>query len=67
MSSKAHIRTLFEEERYTILAERQARISHHESKQVKPKKSRFLQVQLLQQNLDFREAHQRNLTEMWKN
>ena len=56
-SSKAQIRTLHEEQRQTILAECHARVSHHEER-------RLLQGQLWQQKLEFREAHQRSLTEV---
>ena len=46
-----------EEQRQTILAECHARVSHHEER-------RLLQGQLWQQKLEFREAHQRSLTDM---
>ena len=69
-SSKAQIRTLLEEQRQTILAECHARASHHELQAAQAEEERrLLQGQLWQQKLEFREAHQRNLTEMeelWK-
>ena len=52
-----------------ILAECQARINQHEfqaarAEEVQQRDQRLLQGQLLQQNLELREAHQRSLTEM---
>ena len=61
-SSKAQIRILLEEQRQTILADCHARVSHHELQAEEER--RLLQGQLWQQILDFREAHQRSLTEM---
>ena len=64
-SSKAQIRTLLEEQRRTILTECHARVSHHELQAAHVEEERRLfQGQLWQQKLDFREAHQRCLTEM---
>ena len=64
-SSKAQIRTLLEEQRQTILAECHARVSLHELQAAQAEEERrLLQGQLWQQKLAFREAHQRNLTEM---
>ena len=64
-SSNAQIRTLLEEQRQTILAECHARVSHHEFQAAQAEEERrLLQGQLWQQNLEFREAHQRSLTEM---
>ena len=64
-SSKAQIRTLLEEQRQTILAEYFARVSHHELQAAQAEEERrLLQGQLWQQKLEFREAHQRSLTEM---
>ena len=64
-SSKAQIRTLLEEQRQTLLAECHARVSHHELQAAQAEKERrLLQGQLWQQKLEFREAHQRSLTEM---
>ena len=64
-SSKAQIRTLFEEQRQTILAESHARVSHHELQAAQAEEERrLLQGQLWQRKLEFREAQQRSLTEM---
>ena len=64
-SSKAQFRTLLEEQRQTILAECHARVSHHELQAAQAQEERrLLQGQLWQQNLEFREVHQRSLTEM---
>ena len=64
-SSKAQIRTLLEEQRQTILAECHAKVSHHELQAAQAEEERrLLQGQLQQQKLEFREAHQRSLTEM---
>ena len=49
----------------TVLAECHARVSHHELQAAQAEEEhRLLQGQLWQQKLEFREAHQRNLTEM---
>ena len=64
-SSKAQIRTLLEEQRQTVFAECHARVSHHELQAAQAEEERrLLQGQLWQQKLEFREADQRNLTEM---
>ena len=64
-SSEAQIRTLFDDQKEQILAECQARISQHEFQAARAEEEqRLLQGQLLQQKLEFREAHQRSLTEM---
>ena len=64
-SSKAQMRTLLDEQRQTILAECHAKISHHELQAAQAvEERRLLQGQLWQQNVEFREAHQRSLTEM---
>ena len=64
-SSKAHIRTLLEEQRQTIIAEYREKVSHHELQAAQAEEERrLLQGQLWQQKLEFREAHQRSLTEM---
>ena len=64
-SSKAHIWTLLEEQRQTILAECRARVSHHELQAAHAEEERrLLQGQLWRQKLEFREAHQQSLTEM---
>ena len=62
---KHKIRTLLEEQRQTVLAECHARASHHELQAAQAEEERrLLQGQLWQQKLEFREAHQRSLTEM---
>ena len=64
-SPKAQIRTLLEEQRQTVLAECNARVSHHELQAAHAEEERrLLQGQLWRQKLEFREAHQRSLTEM---
>ena len=64
-SSKAQIRTLLEEQRQTVLAECNARVGHHELQAAQAEEERrLLQGQLWQQKLEFREAHQRSLTEI---
>ena len=69
-SSKAQTRSLLEEQRQTILAECNARVSHHELQAAEAEEEcRLLQGQLWRQKLELREAHQRSLTEMeelWK-
>ena len=59
-AQKAQIRTLLEEQRQTVLAECHAKVSHHELQAAQAEEER----RLLQQRLEFREAHQRSLTEM---
>ena len=64
-SSKAQIRTLLDEQKKIVLAECHARVSHHELQAAHAEEERrLLQGQLWQQKLEFREAHQRSLTEM---
>ena len=64
-SWKALIRTLLEEQRQTILAECHARVSHHELQAAQAEEERrLLQGHLWREKLEFREAHQRSLTEM---
>ena len=69
-SSEAQIRTLLDEQKQTVLAECHARVSHHELQAAQAEEERrLLQGQIWQQKLEFREAHQRSLTEMeelWK-
>ena len=63
-SSEAQIRTLFDDQREQILAECQARNSQHEFQTARAEEEqRLLQGQLLRQKLEFREVHQRSLTE----
>ena len=62
---KAQIRTLLEEQRQTNIAEYREKVSHHELQAAQAEEERrLLQGQLWQQKLEFREAHQRSLTEM---
>ena len=64
-SSNAQIRTLLEEQRQTTIAEYRDKVSHHELHAAHAEEERrLLQGQLWQQKLEFREAHQRSLTEM---
>ena len=64
-SSKAQVWTLLEEQRQTVLAECNARVSHYELQAAQAEEERrLLQGQLWQQKLEFREAHQRSLAEM---
>ena len=64
-SSEAQIRTLLDDQKEQILAECQAIISQHEFQAARAEEEqRLLQGQLLKQKLEFREAHQRSLTEM---
>ena len=54
-----------DDQKEQILAECQARISQHEFQAARAEEEqRLLQGQLLQQKLEFREAHQRSVTEM---
>ena len=65
ISSEAQIRTPLDDQKEQILAEYQARINQHEFQAARAEEEqRLLQGQLLQQKLEFREAHQRSLTEM---
>ena len=68
-NSEAQIWTLLDDQKEQILAECQARIDQHEfqaarAEVVQQRDQQLLQGQLLQQNLELREAHQRSLTEM---
>ena len=64
-SSKAQIRTLFEEQRQTIIVEYREKVSHHELQAAHAEEERrLLQGQSWRQKLEFREARQQNLTEM---
>ena len=64
-SSEAQIRTLLDELKVKVLVECQARISQHEFQAARAEEEqRLFQGQLWQQNLEFREAHQRSLREM---
>ena len=64
-SSSAQIRTLFNEQRRTIIAECCEKVSHHEFQAARAEEERkILQEELWRQQQDFREVHQQNLTEM---
>ena len=64
-SSSAQIRTLFNEQRKTIMAACCEKVSHHELQAARAEQERkILQEELWRQQQDFREVHQRNLTEM---
>ena len=64
-SSSAQIRTLFNEQRKTIIAECCEKVSHHELPAARAEQERkILQEELWRQQQDFREVHQQNLTEM---
>ena len=64
-SSSAQIRTLFNEQRRTIIAECCEKVSHHEFQAVRAEQERkILQEELWRQQQDFREVHQQNLIEM---
>ena len=63
--SSAQIRTLFDEQRRTIIAECCEKVSHHELQAARAEQERkILQEELWRQQKDFREAHQQSLTEM---
>ena len=64
-SSNAQIRTLLEEQRQMIIAEYCEKIGRHELQAAHAEEERrLLQGQWWRQKLEFREAHQRSLTEM---
>ena len=64
-SSSAQIRTLFHEQRKTIIAECCEKVSHHELLAAQAEQERkILQEELWRQQQDFREVHQQNLAEM---
>ena len=64
-SSSAQIRTLFNEQRRTIIAESCEKVSHHEFQAARAEQERkILQEELWRQQQDFREVRQQNLTEM---
>ena len=63
-SSEAQIRTLLDDQEEQILADCQARTCQHEFQAARAEEEqRFFQGQPLQQELLFREAHQRSLTD----
>ena len=66
---EAQIRTLLDKQKEQILAECQARINQHRfqaarAEEAQQRDQQLLQGQLLQQNLELREAHHGSLTEM---
>ena len=64
-SSNAQIRTLLDEQRQIIIAEYCEKVGHHELQAAHAEEERrLLQGQSWRQKLEFREAHQRSLTEM---
>ena len=64
-SSSVQIRTLFNEQRRTIIAECCGKVSHHELLAAQAEQERrILQGELLRQQQDFREVHQQDLTKM---
>ena len=64
-SSNAQIRTLFNEQRKTIIAEYGEKVAHHESLAAQAEQDRrILQDELLRQQQDFREVHQQDLIKM---
>ena len=64
-SSSAQIRTLFNEQRKTIIAECCEKVSHHELQAARAEQERkMLQEELWRQQQDFRQVHQQNLIEM---
>ena len=66
-SSSAQIRTLFDEQRRTIIADCCEKVSHHELQAARAEEERrILQEELWRQQKDFREVRQQNLTEMEK-
>ena len=61
-NQEAQIRTLLDKQKEQILAECQARINQHEfqvafAEEVQQRDQQLLQGQLLQQNLELRQAH----------
>ena len=64
-SSSAQIRTLFDEQRRTIIAECCEKVSHHELQAAHAEEDRkILREEFWRQQQDFREVHQQKLTEM---
>ena len=65
VSTEAKIRTLLDNQKEQILAECQARSNQHEFQAARAEdEQQLLQWQILQQNVELREAHQRSLTKM---
>ena len=64
-SSSAQIKTLFDGQRRTVIAEGCEKIGHHELQAAHAEEERrILREELLRQQKDFREVHQQSLTEM---
>ena len=64
-SSNAQIRTLLDEQRQMIIAEYCEKIGHHELQAAHAEEERQIpREELWRQQLEFREVHQQNLTEM---
>ena len=64
-SSNAQIRAMLDEQRRTIIAQYGEKVLHHEFLAAQAEQNRrILQEELFRQQQDFREVHQRNLTEM---
>ena len=64
-SSNAQIRTLFEEQRQTVIAQYHEKVGHHELQAAHAEEERrLLQGESRRQKLEFREVHQQSLTEM---
>ena len=64
-SSNAQIRTLLDEQRQMIIADYCEKIGHHELQAAHAEEERrILREELWRQQMDFREVHQQNLTEM---
>ena len=64
-SSSEQIRTLFNEQRKTIIAECCGKVSHHEPQAARAEQDhKILQGELLRQQQDFREVHQQDLIKM---
>ena len=64
-SSSAQIRTLFNEQRRTIIAECCEKVSHHELQAARAEQERkILQEELWRQQMVFGEVHRQSLTEM---
>ena len=64
-SANAQIRTLLDEQRQMIIAEYCEKIGHHELQAARAEgERRILREELWRQHMDFREVHQKSLTEM---
>ena len=64
-SSSAQIRTLLEEQRQMLIAEYRDKVGHHELQTAHAEEEhRILREDLWRQKMEFREVHQKNLTEM---